>query len=644
MVELVPLAFAALVRRALTEIERCDAVFDLPLSKAFFGSPGHDFSVTHHGRRASSPLGPAAGPHSQMAQNIALSWLGGSRFIELKTVQVLDQLEIPRPCIDMRTVGYNVEWSQELRVAQSIEEYVKAAMLVRVLEERLAGRLAPGFRETLYDISVGYDLAGIRSPALRGFLDAMRDCRAQVERLRGEIPAEFAAYRELEFSTCISDTLTLSTFHGCPPEEIEAICEHLLREEGLNVVVKLNPTLLGPEEVERLLHGVMGYDSIRVPAGVYERDTTWDQARGFIGRLGALADELGLGFGVKLTNTLVVEHEGEFLPESVQEKYLSGAPLHVLAMQLVGRLREEFGPELALSFSAGIDRHNFADAVALGLVPVTTCTDLLRTGGYGRQAGYYSELIERMDAHGARTLAEFIAAEAGSQDPGVAVAINTERYVAAAAGSERYRFQKNRKPPKKIGSALELFDCITCDKCIPVCPNDANFALPLAPVELPVWHWRCEDGAWRGEERGVLKLAMKHQIAQFADFCNECGNCDVFCPEDGGPYVVKPRFFGSEAEFKARAEYDGFWVGREDAQVIVRARFEGREFGLVSRGETAEYSGEGFEVEFEFRDPAGLRGRSGGGVTVDLTYALIMEYVQRAVLDPARVNYLNVCP
>ncbi|GIS37006.1 MAG: hypothetical protein Ct9H90mP9_0360 [Pseudomonadota bacterium] len=47
-----------------------------------------------------------------------------------------------------------------------------------------------------------------------------------------------------------------------------------------------------------------------------------------------------------------------------------------------------------------------------------------------------------------------------------------------------------------------------------------------------------------------MVLEKKHQIANFADFCNECGNCDIFCPEDGGPYVLKPRFFGSRESFR----------------------------------------------------------------------------------------------
>src|ERR1035438_8929922 len=124
MAELKPIPFARLVQRAFLEFEREGKIFDLPASNFFRGLPGLDLSVSVHGHRASTPLGPAAGPHGQLAQNIVLAWLGGSRIIELKTVQVLDELKIPRPCIDATNVGYNVEWSQELKLEQSLREYV----------------------------------------------------------------------------------------------------------------------------------------------------------------------------------------------------------------------------------------------------------------------------------------------------------------------------------------------------------------------------------------------------------------------------------------------------------------------------------------------------------------------------------------
>src|SRR5512134_1119419 len=166
MAELVPAPFASLVRRMFREHSREQKIFDLPARKFWHGAPDLDTSVLFHGHRASNPLGPAAGPQDQMAQNVVLSWLAGSRILELKTVQINDRLAIPRPCIDATNVGYNVEWSQELRLGESLREYVAGSMLIDMLRATNAwGRDSDRAKsDTLYDMSVGYDLAGIRSP------------------------------------------------------------------------------------------------------------------------------------------------------------------------------------------------------------------------------------------------------------------------------------------------------------------------------------------------------------------------------------------------------------------------------------------------------------------------------------------------
>jgi hypothetical protein len=52
------------------------------------------------------------------------------------------------------------------------------------------------------------------------------------------------------------------------------------------------------------------------------------------------------------------------------------------------------------------------------------------------------------------------------------------------------------------------------------------------------------------------------QIANYADYCNECGNCDTFCPEYGGPFIEKPTFFGSLEQWRKHADHDGFCVQR----------------------------------------------------------------------------------
>ncbi len=677
--DLVPYPMDALVRRMFRELERRDAIFDLPRRKFFTGEPGIDLSVDFHGHRASSPLGPAAGPQTQMAQNLVLSWLGGCRVLELKTVQINDKLEIPRPCIDVHTVGLNAEWSQELKLEESLEEYVKGAMLIEMLRHGPLPGLA-GFENLVYDISVGYDLAGIRSEPVRAFLNGMSDAAAVVERLRRQIPDEYREFREIDFETRLSNTVTLSTFHGCPPTEIEQISEHLLREGGFHTIVKFNPMLLGPARVRELLHERLGYHDLEVPESAFERDTSWQQAVDLTGRLGDVASELELGFGAKFSNTLIVRNARGFLAPNEAEVYLSGEPLHVLAAHLVRRFRREFGDRFPISFSAGIDRQNFPEAASLGLVPITVCTDLLRKGGYGRLTTYYGELRKRMASVGATSLDEFILKAHGqadaalgrlgrpADDPALARCrkalvdgtdmqeaagaelyplwvsaarlLNTERYIERLFDDGRYTRDRNAKGPAKIGSHLELFDCVTCDICVPVCPNDANFTFGSDQTEIErATAVRDEDGwSWREEE--PLRLERRHQIANFADFCNECGNCDIFCPEDGGPYVVKPRFFGERTAWHGSPELDGFFLERDAQGDLVLGRFEGGEHSARFDGDRVTYSGDGFCLEIDWSDRAStLRGE--GARNVDLTFLFILDYIRRAVLNSAAPNYVN---
>jgi putative selenate reductase len=628
------------------ELDRAQAIFDLPARRFVLGSPGRDLAVRFHGLRAATPFGPAAGPNTQLAQNIVLSWLAGGRVLELKTVQVNDSLTIPRPCIDMQTVGYNVEWSQELKLEQSLEEYVKGAMLVQLLVASGRVPLAPGMEHTLFDMSVGYDLAGIRSERVQMFIRGMMDATLVVERLRREIPDELARYRDLPFTAPLSTTLTLSTFHGCPPEEIERIVDFLLRELRLHCVIKLNPTLLGKAELRGLLHDTLGYTDLRVPDGAFDRDTTWDQATGFVDRLGRTAASLGLSLGVKFSNTLIVENHRDFFPASEREMYLSGPPLHVLALHLVRRFRRAFGDRFPISFSAGIERGNFPDAVALGLVPITACTDLLKAGGYARSHGYFDELGRRMDEVGATTVDEFIVrayangAEATLERVSAAKLRNTETYVERATRDRRYAAESNRKPPRKIGRRLRLFDCITCDKCIPVCPNDANFAFAVAPIEIPLIRLRRESAGWRAITDGTLAIREKHQIGNFVDFCNDCGNCDVFCPEDGGPYVLKPRVFLSRERWAAPPLSDGFWLERLAGQDTVWGRFDGAEYGMELATGRVAYWGPGFRVMFAESDPAGtVEGEA--AADVNLAYFHMMNWLRQGVFSPDAINYVS---
>ncbi|MCB1009496.1 MAG: glutamate synthase, partial [Acidobacteria bacterium] len=126
----------------------------------------------------------------------------------------------------------------------------------------------------------------------------------------------------------------------------------------------------------------------------------------------------------------------------------------------------------------------------------------------------------------------------------------------------------------------------------------------------------------------------------FADFCNDCGNCDVFCPEDGGPYALKPRFFATAEAWRADAPRDGFHVERRGEGFVVHGRFEGRDFRAEVGGGAALYEGDGFRLRFDAADPvATLSGDAEG--EVDLTYFRLMAALARALLAPSEVNYVN---
>ncbi len=673
-----PYPFDALVRRALRELGAQGTLFDLP-ARRFVGGIGRDLSVTLHGRRVATPFGPAAGPHTQLAQNIALAWAVGGRAIELKTVQIRDDLVIPRPCIDVATIGYNVEWSQELRLDQSLEEYVKAAMLIRLLTASGLVPLEPGFEATSFDVSLGYDLAGIRSERIGRFLDGIRDATGLVDRLRREIPTEVHPGRDLDFPTRLSDSVTLSTFHGCPPEEIEAIARHLLEERHLHCVIKLNPTLLGPSDTRRLLHDVLGYHDLRVPDDAFAHDPTWTKMTDIVGRLALLSERLGLGFGVKLTNTLIVENHRNFFPPTERLAYLSGPPLHVLAMELVRRFRHTFGHRVPVSFSAGIDAQNFPDALALGLAPVTSCTDLLKPGGYGRAHGYFRRLDERMEACGAGSLPEFVirsyghgvqalnrvapdaatraecltALNAGTdlraaagtlfeRWVGEAAVLNADTYADRIAGDARYARSSHAREPRRLDRRLKLFDCISCDKCVPVCPNDANFTFVLPRTEVAIVKVSRANGVWRWRREGTLAIEQDHQIGNFADFCNDCGNCDVFCPEDGRPYEIKPRFFGQAEAWRADAPHDGFFTRRSGETTEVLARIGGVEYRLELAGGRARYVGPGFDIVFLGEDAErSVDGHVDDDREIDFTYYQIMRLIADGVHAPETVNFVN---
>ena len=182
------------------------------------------------GRKLETPFGPAAGPHTQLAQNIAAAYYGGSRFFELKTVQILDGEDLPvsKPCIKADDECYNVEWSTELRVPQAFDEYVKAWFLCQVMAKEFGLGTMDGFQ---FNMSVGYDLKGIQTEKVDRYIEGMKDASDTpiFKECQGWLLENLDRFQNLtredveKIPAQICNSVTLSTLHGCPPDEIERI-------------------------------------------------------------------------------------------------------------------------------------------------------------------------------------------------------------------------------------------------------------------------------------------------------------------------------------------------------------------------------------------------------------------------------------
>jgi len=454
-----PISARQLARWMFTELDTKDSAFGIPQQHFFSPDPGAPYRTRAFGQTLDTPFGPAAGPHSQMAQNIVAAWLCGARYIELKTVQTLDELNVSKPCIDMEDEGYNVEWSQELKVHESLEEYLRAWVLIHVLHHKLG---YAGNAPVLFNLSVGYDLAGIRQPNMQWFLDEIADCSGRKSEIVDEVAAYYPAVRDIDIPDRISDNVTLSTMHGCPPGEIEGICEYLLQERRLHTLVKCNPTLLGPERVRGLINKDLGFADVVVPDIAFEHDLKYDDAVPMLRRLQTTAKDCGLDFGVKLSNTLEVENRREVFSPDEKMMYLSGRPLHAVTVNLAATLADEFDGQLPMSFSAGASCYNAANLLQAGMQTITVCSDLLKTGGYLRLLDYIK------------------AVEGVSIKPDDALA-NLRRYAEEVCIDPDNMKSEFVTSGSKTERELGPFDCIKAP-CIDACPLDQKVPQYMAKV------------------------------------------------------------------------------------------------------------------------------------------------------------------
>ena len=522
-----PIPYEQLLNWVLAEYETQGSIFGV--SKIVHFDEGKALPIFNE--KIESPFGPAAGPNTQLAQNIVAAYVAGSRFFELKTVQKMDGRElaacVPKPCIAAGDECYNCEWSTELEVGQAYEEYVKAWFLCRILARELGLGDPGGF---VFNMSVGYDLEGIKTPKIDSYIENMKnasgtdiykECKAVSVKAaqEGKLKKADAGWIE-SFPVQISESITESTLHGCPPAEIERIATYLISEKHLHTYIKCNPTLLGYEFARKTLDD-LGFGYIAFDDHHFLEDLQWADAVPMLERLIRLGEEKGLEFGVKLTNTFPVDVRAKELPS--QEMYMSGRSLFPLTIEVSRRITEQFGGKLRISYSGGADYFNIGRIFDAGIWPITMATTILKPGGYQRMsqiAGLFKDCgtgaFSGVDVKKAEELAAYSKSDA------------------------RYRKPLKPLPDRKNGEELPLLDCFSAP-CRSNCPISQD---------IPAYLHAMEEG--RAED--ALKIILQRNALPFitGTLCpHTCADRCMRNHYEEGLHIREVKLAAAEAAFGA---------------------------------------------------------------------------------------------
>lgn len=457
--KMTPIPFKKLLHWVIEEYKQTKTVYGIPEDK--FYRKSNDQHIRLFGEALDTPVGPAAGPHTQLAQNIIASYICGSRFFELKSVQIMDELEFPKPCIRAEDECYNTEWSTELPIMGAFEEYVKAWFVLHVLQKELFKQDEGRF---MFNMSVGYDLKGIQSPKVDQFIEGLKDASetAIFKECLTVLLEELGSFEQLDqvfvekISPKICTSITLSTMHGCPPAEIEAIIKYLISEKKLHTFVKMNPTLLGYKYV-RETFDKMGYHYIELKEESFTHDLQFEDGVAMLRRLKDFALDNKRDFGVKMSNTLPVKIvKGELLGE---EMYMSGRALYPLTINLAFKLAQAFEGDLKISYSGGADFFNIDRIFATGIRPITLATTLLKPGGYTRF----------------KQIAQFLDPQLDNLESSVLDLEKLKSLAESAFDDANHLKDKRSVGSRKIARKLPLTDCFIAP-CTQGCPIGQDIA------------------------------------------------------------------------------------------------------------------------------------------------------------------------
>jgi putative selenate reductase len=141
---------------------------------------------------------------------------------------------------------------------------------------------------------------------------------------------------------------------------------------------------------------------------------------------------------------------------------------------------------------------------------------------------------------------------------------------------ERHGFDEIIKTLSKDAAKEETDRCLKCDlmcsTCVSVCPNKAMFAYNSEPIELALPILKVENREFVVDGEELFSIAQKIQTAVYSGFCNECGNCAIFCPTAGKPYKDKPRIYNNVKDFNDQTD-NAFMICKAEGKWQLKAKF-----------------------------------------------------------------------
>ncbi len=374
-----PLSFDKLMAMLLEEYSAYGTVFGV---KDFYKAGRARLPI--FGARIENPVGPGAGPVTQMAQGIIASYFAGARFIELKTV-FPESGRGQRPCVSTDGCTYFSECQSELQIGEAFGEYVKAWYAIKLLSSAFELGVPEGF---IFNMSVGGDFADLKSEKMNAFIEGLksaeytkvwRECenwaRAHMDELDG-IDNTYIS----DISPNVSTSVTFVPRRGLSAEEIEQCSRYLIEEKHLHTFVRLDPSLLGYYTIRGILD-INGYTDIEINKERMESEASYDDLKPALLRLQSAADALRLEFGVKVCSGLLTEDNEN---KVIAGGCLTGRALFPIAFSLAEKIANDFGGGLRIFFSGGVDYYTATKLFNTGIWPIAMVSDLIRPGGLSR--------------------------------------------------------------------------------------------------------------------------------------------------------------------------------------------------------------------------------------------------------------------